>query len=273
MNYESLTRKEGGVHGEKIGFVKTAESLPKLPKNENDFNPYISYDGKHWYLSVGYPIEPIKTKLSGESLGIDLGVKDLAVCSDDKVYKNINKSARRKKLKKRLKREQRKLSRMIENKIFGYQSNRKPIYKRPLNNCSNLQRQMKDIRLIHKHITDIRQNDLHQTTTEIVKTKPSRMVMETLNVKGMMKNKHLAKAVAEQCFYEFKRQMKYKSELYGIKLVEVPTFYSSSKTCSQCGTVKKDLKLSDRVYRCAHCGLVIDRGFNASINLATYQSA
>lgn len=273
VNYESLARKNGGFHGENIGFVKTVKPLPKLPKGEKYSNPYISYDGKYWYLSVGYSVDPVETELSGKSIGIDLGVKNLAICSDGKVYKNINRSARMRKLSKRLKREQRKLSRMIENNISGYKSNRKPIYRRPLKECSNIQKQIANIRLIHKHITDIRQNYLHQTTTEIVKAKPSRIVMETLNVRGMMKNRHLAKAIAEQCFYEFKRQIQYKSEFYGIKFVEVPTFYPSSKTCSHCGTIKTNLKLSDRVYKCECCGLVIDRDLNASINLANYKSA
>ena len=273
VNYDRLTRKNGGFHGEKIGFVKTVKPLPKLPKGEKYSNPYISYDGKYWYLSFGYSVEPVKTELSGKSLGIDLGVKDLAICSDGKVYKNINKSVRMRKLNKRLKREQRKLSRMIENNISGYQKNRKPIYIRPLKECSNIQKQIANIRYIYKSITDIRQNYLHQTTTEIVKTKPSRIVMETLNVKGMMKNRHLAKAISEQCFYEFKRQIQYKSEFYGIEFVEVPRFYPSSKTCSYCGAIKDDLRLSDRVYKCECCGLVIDRDLNASINLANYQSA
>lgn len=273
VNYETLARKNGGFHGEKIGFVKTAVPLPKLRKGEKYSDPHISYDGKDWYLSVGYSVDPVGTELSGKSLGIDLGVKDLAICSDGKVYKNINKSARMKKLNKRLKREQRKLSRMIEDNILGYQKNRKPIYKRPLKECSNIQKQIANIRLMHKHITDIRQNYLHQTTTEIVKTKPSRIVMETLNVRGMMKNRHLAKAISEQCFYEFKRQIQYKSEFYGIEFVEVPTFYPSSKTCSHCGTIKSSLKLSDRVYKCECCGLALDRDLNASINLANYQSA
>ncbi len=271
VNYESLTRKNGGFHGEKIGFVKTAEPLPKLQKGEKYANPYISYDGKDWYLSVGYSVEPVETELSGKSLGIDLGLKELATCSDGKVYPNMNKSARMRKLVKRLKREERKLSQRIEKNILGYHKNRKPIYKRPLKECSNIQKQIVHIRVIHKHITDIRQNHLHQSTTEIVKTKPSRIVMERLNIKGMRKNRHLAKAIGEQSFYEFKRQIEYKSEFYGIEFVEVTTFYPSSKTCSSCGSIKKDLKLSDRIYKCKECGLVIDRDWNASLNLANYQ--
>ena len=273
VNYESLSKKNGGFHGEKIGFVRTSEPLPNIPKGTKYSNPRITYDNKYWYLSIGYEIPSINTGLTGESKGIDLGIKDLAICSDGKVYKNINKTKRVKKLKKKLKREQRKLSRMIENNIDKYIGNHKPIFKRPLIECKNIQKQKHVIQLLNRTLTNIRDNYLHQTTTEIVKTKPSRIVMETLNVKGIMKNKHLAKAIAEQKFYEFKRQMMYKCQKYGIELVEVPTFYPSSKTCSCCGNIKRDLKLSDRIYRCDKCGLVIDRDFNASINLANYQSS
>lgn len=273
VNYESLSKKNGGFHGEKVGFVRTSEPLPNIPKGTKYSNPRITYDNKYWYLSIGYEIPSINTGLTGESKGIDLGIKDLAICSDGKVYKNINKTKRVKKLKKKLKREQRKLSRMIENNIDKYIGNHKPIFKRPLIECKNIQKQKHVIQLLNRTLTNIRDNYLHQTTTEIVKTKPSRIVMETLNVKGIMKNKHLAKAIAEQKFYEFKRQMMHKCQKYGIELVEVPTFYPSSKTCSCCGNIKRDLKLSDRIYRCDKCGLVIDRDFNASINLANYQSS
>ena len=273
VNYESLSRKNGGFHGEKIGFVRTAEPLPSIPKGTKFSNPRITYDNKYWYLSIGYEIPSTNEELTGESKGIDLGIKDLAVCSDGKVYKNINKTKRIKKLKKKLKREQRKLSRMIENNVDKYVGNHKPVFKRPLIECKNIQKQKHVIQLLNRTLTNIRDNYLHQTTTEIVKTKPSRIVMESLNVKGMMKNKHLAKAIAEQKLYEFKRQIMYKCQKYGIELVEVPTFYPSSKTCSCCGNVKRDLKLSDRIYKCDKCELVIDRDFNASINLANYQSA
>lgn len=273
VNYESLSRKNGGFHGEKIGFVRTSEPLPKLPKGQKYSNPHISFDGKYWYLSVGYEVPEIECELSGKSIGIDLGIKDLAICSNGKIYKNINKSHEIRRLEKVLKREQRKLSRMLEQNISGYRivsDKRFPLYIRPLQECRNFQKQKKVIKLLHRKLANIRNNYLHQTTTEIVKTKPSRIVMETLNVKGMMKNKHLARAVQEQKFYEFKRQIAYKCQKYGIELVEVPTFYPSSKTCSCCGCIKKDLKLSDRVYRCNECGLVIDRDFNASLNLANY---
>lgn len=271
VNYESLSRKQGGFQGEKIGFVKTSEALPKLNKNEKYSNPRITFNGKYWYLSVGYEAQENTVELTDESLGIDLGVKDLAICSNGKVYKNINKTQRVKKLEKKLKREQRKLSRKIENNIQSYKSNRNPIYKRPLKECQNVQKQNRLIRNIHRKLANIRQNYLHQTTTEIVKTKPSRIVMESLNVSEMMKNKHLSKAIQQQKFYEFKRQIEYKSKLNGIEFIQVDKFYPSSKTCSCCGNIKKDLKLSDRMYKCDVCGLVIDRDYNASINLANYE--
>ena len=276
VNYESLSRKNGGFHGEKIGFVRTSEPLPKLKKGEKYSNPHISFDGKYWYLSVGYEVPEAKSELTGESIGIDLGVKDLAICSNGKTYQNINKSHEVRRLEKVLKREQRKLSRMRDKNISGYKTDgnkRFPLYIRPLQECRNFQKQKKTIKLLYRKLANIRNNYLHQTTAEIVKTKPSRIVMETLNVKGMMKNKHLAKAIQKQKFYEFKRQIAYKCQRYDIVLVEVPTFYPSSKTCSCCGNVKKDLKLSDRVYRCNYCGLAIGRDFNASLNLANYQSA
>ena len=272
VNYESLKRMQGGFHGEKLGFVRTSQPLPKIAKNRKYSNPRISYDGKYWYLSIGYETnEKTKPELNGSSIGIDLGVKDLAILSDGTVIKNVNKTHEVRRLEKKLKREQRKLSRRILGNIESYDKNRRPKWKRPLKECRNVERQNRKIRLLHKRINDIRTNYLHQTTTAIVKTKPSRIVMETLNVKGMMKNRHLSKAIAAQKFYEFKRQMQYKCEAYGIELVEADRFYPSSKTCSHCGHIKHDLKLKDRVYICSECGLVIDRDLNAAINLANYQ--
>ena len=165
---------------------------------------------------------------------------------------------------------------MMTNNIKEYKTigkKRYPIWIRPLRECKNIQKQNNVIRLIHKKLSDIRNNYIHQTTIEIVKTKPSRIVIEDLNVKGMMKNKHLSKAVAQQKLFEFGRQIQYKSALYGIEVVKADRWYPSSKKCSCCGAIKKNLKLKDRVYRCETCGLVIDRDFNASINLAKYKSA
>ena len=269
VNYESLKKVNGGFKGEKIGFVKTYQPLPKLKKDEKYSNPRISFDGKNWFLSIGCNVDFKPVELTGKSLGIDVGIKELAVCSDGEFKRNINKTKRVKYLKKKLKREQRKLSRKIENNISKYTQNRKPIYKTSLKDMKNIQKQNKIIRKLYKKLNDIRSNYIHQTTNAIVKTKPSRVVVEDLNVKGMMKNKYLAKAVAEQCLYEFKRQIQYKCKKYGIEFVEADKWFPSSKKCSYCGKIKKDLKLSDRVYKCS-CGLNIDRDLNASINLANY---
>lgn len=269
VNYESLKRLPNGFQGEKLGYVKTASPLPKIKGSYS--NPRISYDGKHWYLSVGYEVKPEKVELTGASIGIDLGVKELAVVSTGKVYGNINKTRKLIQLKKRLRRQQRKLSRRLESNIAKCDSLNRPIWQRPLRECRNIERQNAAIRLIYKRLTDIRDNYLHQVTSEIVKTKPSRIVMEDLNVRGMMKNRHLSRAIAEQKFYEFKRQIKYKCERYCIAFVVVGRFYASSKTCSHCEHVKANLRLSDRVYKCAECGLVIDRDLNAAINLANYK--
>ena len=278
VNYESLVRKPNGFHGEKIGYVKTASPLPKMPKDKKYANPHISFDGKHWYLSVGYEVQRKEAELTDKSLGIDLGIKSLAIVSNEDAtethsYKNINKSAEVRRLEKKLRREQRKASRKLEVNIKSYDKNRRPTWIRPLRECKNLKKQNKKIQLIHKRLTDIRNNHLHQTTSEIVKTKPSQIVMEDLNVKGMMKNKHLSEAIAKQKFYEFKRQIQYKAEMYGIKVIEAERFYASSKTCSCCGHIKKDLKLSDRTYICPVCGAKLDRDLNAAINLANYKIA
>lgn len=270
VNYESLKRTKEGFQGEKIGVVKTAQPLPKLPKGEKYKNPRISHDGRNWYLAISYEFEHEDVELTQESLGIDVGIKKLAVCSNDIEIENINKTKEVKRIERKLKREQRKLSRKLEMNTIGYTQNRKPIYKHPLKSMKNTQKQIDKIRLIYKRLNDIRTDHLHQATNRIVKTKPSRIVMETLNIKGMLKNKHLSKAIAQQRFYEFKRQIQYKCEKYGIEFIEADKWFPSSKLCSCCGFIKKDLKLSDRVFNCL-CGTSLDRDFNAALNLANYQ--
>ena len=247
------------VQIEKIGWIKIKEQIPKGVKYSN---PRISYDNKYWYLSVGIEREPIKEQLTNVSLGIDLGIKELAVCSNGKVYKNINKTHRVKKIEKRLKRLQRKVSRKYEKNKQG-----KKYIK-----TKNIIRLETKIKRIYRKLSNIRNNHLHQTTTSIVKTKPYRVVIEDLNVKGMMKNKNLSDAIRKQGFYEFKRQLEYKCKFRGIELIIADRFYPSSKTCSQCGKIKRDLRLKDRVYRC-ECGLEIDRDLNAAINLSRYKLA
>ncbi|MGB5824488.1 MAG: transposase [Proteocatella sp.] len=270
VNYESFSSVKEGFRGEKIGIVKTFESLPKLQDGKKYSNPRISFDGRSWFVSVGYEKEFEPLELTGKILGIDVGIKELAVCSDGEVKKNINKTHTVKQTEKKLRREQRKLSRRLEANIKSYDKNRKPIYKMPLKDMKNIQKQNQTIRNLYKRLNDIRTNHLHQCSNEIVKTKPSRIIMEHLNVKGMMKNRHLSKAIAGQKLYEFKRQIQYKCEKYGIEFVEADKWFPSSKTCSCCGQIKPDLKLKDRLYIC-ECGLKIDRDLNASINLANYQ--
>ena len=275
INYETLKRTHNGFRGEKIGVVKTREPLPKIPKDQKYVNPRITYDGKFWFLSVGYKVEQKQIKLIDEEIGIDIGLKDLAIVSNknnscSRKYRNINKGHKVKLLEKRLKRAQRKLSKKILNNIESYDENRVPTYIRPLKDCKNIQKQIHVIQDLYRKLTNIRNNYIHQVTTEIVKTKPSKIVLEDLNVSGMMKNKHLSKAIADSKWYEFRRQILYKAELYGIEVVLADRFYPSSKTCSCCGNYKKDLKLKDRIYICDECGLIIDRDINVAINLANY---
>jgi len=250
--------RESSVLLEKVGWVSIKKN--QIPVGKKYSNPRVSYDGKYWYVAVGVEMEKPELALTGESLGIDVGIKDLAVCSNGKVYKNINKSKGIKKKEKKLRRLQRQVSRKYEmNKSGG-----------KFVKTSNIVKLEKKIKLLHREISNKRNNYLHQTTSEIVKTKPSRVVMETLNIRGMMSNRHLAKAIGKQGLYEFRRQLKYKCEFNGIEFVEVDTWYPSSKTCSECGYVKTRLSLSERTYICEECGCVIDRDYNASINLSRY---
>ncbi|AFS79310.1 transposase, IS605 OrfB family [Gottschalkia acidurici 9a] len=244
---------------EKVGWIKTSE---QIPMNVKYTNPRVSFDGKYWYISVGVKKQNPRVELTDESIGIDVGIKDLAVCSNGMIFKNINKVGSVKKLEKRLHRLQRKVSRK-------YELNKE---ERKFVKTSNIIKLEKQIRLLHRRLSNIRNNHLHQSTTKIVKTKPSRVVMETLNIKGMMKNKHLSKAIAKQGLYEFKRQLQYKSEFYGIEFVEADKWYPSSKTCSKCGHIKAKLSLSERTYICEECGSTIDRDLNASINLSRYSA-
>ncbi|KKY01696.1 transposase [Paraclostridium benzoelyticum] len=255
-----LKVKEGKlVNIEKVGWIKTNEQLPIGVKYSD---PRISYDNKYWYISVGIEQEEIKEELTDVSLGIDLGLKDLAICSNGEVYKNINKTNVVRKIEKRLKRLQKQVSRKYEQNKKG----------KELVKTKNIIKLEKQIQQVHRRLANIRNNYLHQTTTNIVKTKPYRVVIEDLAVSNMMKNKHLSKAISKQSFYEFKRQIEYKCKFRGIELVIADRFYPSSKTCSQCGEINKDLKLKDRVYNCS-CGLSIDRDLNASINLSNYKLA
>ena len=256
------------VHLEKVGKVKLAEP-DKIPVDAKYLNPRITHDGKYWYISVGTEEEIEKTKLTGESIGIDLGIKDLAVISNvDKPVKNINKTKEVRRLKKKLRRIERQTSRKYEKNKVEVKNKEERTYK--FTKTKNIEKFEQKKKLIHRRIASIRLNHIHQATTEIVKTKPSRIVIEDLNVKGMMKNKHLAKAIQEQCFRKFSWILEYKCQRYGIALVKADRWFPSSKTCSKGGHYHKHLKLKDRIFICPECGFKLDRDKNASINLANY---
>ena len=231
----------------------------RIPTNCKYCNPRIKYDGINWYITVGIEYEDSTTLPSNEGIGIDLGIKDLAICCDGNTYKNINKTQRVKKLEKRKRRLQRSISRKYEKNKKGESYCK----------TSNIIKREKELLKLNHRLTNIRQNYLHQTTSEIIKREPSFICIEDLNVKGMMKNRHLSKAIQQQCFGEFRRQIEYKSAWNNISVIIADRFFPSSKLCSCCGVIKKDLKLSDRVYKC-ECGNVIDRDYQAALNLKKY---
>lgn len=255
---------KGFAHIGKIGRVhfKTDFELP-IGRGHKFLNPRISFVNDKWLLSFGMECENQAPTLTDKPMGIDLGVKDLAVAEFDGspiAFHNINKSKRMRQLKQKQKRLQRSISRK-------YEANRKG---NRYVKTKNIERQEAQLRKLHTRITNIRMNYIHQSTHALVSLLPCRVVMEDLNIQGMMKNRHLSKAIQEQCLYEFIRQMKYKCEWNGIEFVQVDRFYPSSKTCSKCGNVKRNLKLSDRMYHCDSCGAVIDRDYNAAINLSRH---
>ena len=258
--------KEDQAYIPKIGWIKLAIS-GKLPigKAGRDFKAYnvkVKTDGLHWFLVLGLEKEVSNTPYipKTEPIGIDLGVKDLAILSDNTKYKNINKTKKVKQLKKRIKRIQRQLSRK-------YQMNKQGNKFTKTQNILKLKKQL--LRLQHQ-LTNIRRNYRHQITSELVKREPIFICMEDLNVSGMMKNKHLSKAIQEQGFYELRMYLTYKCKEHGIPLYFTDRFYPSSKTCSCCGYIKNDLKLKDRTYVCPECNTIIDRDINAAINIRNY---
>ena len=250
-----------------LGWVRIKEK-GYIPTTKDGYvikSGHVSIKADRYYVSV---LIEIKNKRiashSSKGIGIDLGLKDFAIVSNGKTYKNINKSARLKKLEKKLVREQRSLSRKYENLKKGGSTQKR-----------NIQKQKLKIQKLHHRIDNIRTDYINKTIAEIVKTKPSHITIEDLNVSGMMKNRHLSKAVASQKFYEFKTKLLAKCREYGIELRIVDRWFPSSKTCHCCKSIKKDLKLSDRIFRC-DCGYIEDRDFNAALNLrdaTTYEVA
>ena len=249
----------GWVRLKEKGYIPTTKDVWKIKSGT------ISVKADRYYVSVLVELPDVKIiNNSNDGIGIDLGLKALAIVSNGKTYKNINKSARLRKLDKQLRREQRCLSRKYENLKKGESTQK-----------SNIQKQKLKVQKLHLRINNIRTDYINKTIAEIVKAKPSYITIEDLNISGMMKNKHLSRAVASQKFYEFRTKLKAKCDNNGIELRVVDRWYPSSKICPCCGAIKKDLKLSDRIYRCA-CGYVGDRDFNASLNLrdaVTYKVA
>ena len=255
MNIPSL----GWVRIKEKGYVPTTKDGYVMKSG------HVSIKADRYYVSVLIEIPNNKiANNSKEGIGIDLGLKDFAIVSNGKTYKNINKSAKLKKLEKQLIRGQRSLSRKYENLKKGESTQR-----------ANIQKQTLKVQKLHHKLDNIRTDYINKTIAEMVKIKPSYITIEDLNVSGMMKNKHLSKAVASQKFYEFRTKLQAKCKENGIELRVVDRWYPSSKTCHCCGAIRKDLKLSDRIFEC-DCGYIEDRDFNAALNLrdaTTYEVA
>ncbi len=243
---------------QKLNHIRLSEH-GRIPTDCKYYNPRITFDGINWWISVGIDTDECKSKLNKSGIGIDLGIKDLAICSDNNKYKNINKSRTVRNLEKQKRRLQRSISR-------SYEKNKK---KGKYCKTNNVIKKEKLLLKVNHRLANIRKNYLNQTTTEIVNRKPRFICIEDLNVSGMIKNKHLSKAIQCQGFYEFHRQLEYKCRDKGIQIIVADRFYPSSKLCSCCGNIKKDLKLSDRIYKC-DCGNVVDRDFQAALNLKDY---
>lgn len=240
-----------------IGWIKIKEK-GYIPTNKSGLvikSGVISEKAGRYYVSVLVEIaqeEVVKSNNPG--IGIDLGIKNLATCSSYQTFENINKTQEVKRLEKKLKREQRSLSRMIENLKKGKTTQK------------NLQKQKKKIQRIHQRLDNIRTDHINKIIAEIVKTKPSYVTIEDLFISGMMKNRHLSKAISQQKLYEFRTKLTNKCHQKSIELRVADRWYPSSKICNCCGVIKKDLRLSERTYICA-CGYMADRDYNASLNL------
>ena len=246
-----------------LKFVRVKE-YGYIPKNANIKSGTITKIADRYFLSLVIEVEDTikETNTSTKGLGIDLGIKDTAICSDGRVFKNINKTKKIKKLKKKLKREQRKMSRSVE-----YSKSKKI----KLKELKNFNKKKLKVQKIFYRLNCIRDDYNNKMVDEITRTKLKYITIENLKVSNMMKNRHLSKAIQEQNFFEIRTKLINKCKERNIELRIVDTFYPSSKTCSCCGSIKKDLKLNDRIYKCSNCGLEIDRDYNASINLENAQ--
>jgi len=255
------------IRCEKLGWMPTYKHNIPLGDNVDYCNYHLSYDGIDFWFSVSVKVpDIIQNQPKTEPIGIDLGLKTFATCSNGENFKHANS----KKIQKRLRRFQKRASKQYLVLIKESMDTKIKFQKlRKSNNLRKLESKISKLRL---HISNIRLNQIHNITSSLIKKNPSKIIIEDLNVSGMMKNKHLSKAVSEQGFYEFRRQLEYKCKWNGVELVIANRWYPSSKTCSCCGHIKKDLKLSDRTYICPECGLVIDRDYNAALNLKNYKT-
>ena len=246
-----------------LKFVRVKE-YGYIPKNANIKSGTITKIADRYFLSLVIEVEDTikETNTSTKGLGIDLGIKDTAICSDGRVFKNINKTKKIKKLKKKLKREQRKMTRSVE-----YSKSKKI----KLKDLKNFNKKKLKVQKIFYRLNCIRDDYNNKIVNEITRTKLKYITIENLKVSNMMKNRHLSKAIQEQNFFEIRTKLINKCKERNIELRIVDTFYPSSKTCSCCGSIKKDLKLNDRIYKCSNCGIEIDRDYNASINLENAQ--
>ena len=242
-----------------LKFVRVKE-YGYIPKNANIKSGTITKIADRYFLSLVIEVDDIvKTEnKSIKGLGVDLGIKDTAICSNRKVFQNINKTKKVKKLKKKIKREQRKISRSIE-----YSKSKKI----KLKELKNFNKKKLKVQKLFYRLNCIRDDYNNKMVNEITRAKLKYITIEDLKVSNMIKNRHLSKAIQEQNFYSIRTKLINKCKERNIELRIVDTFYPSSKTCSCCGSVKKDLKLNDRIYKCYNCGIEIDRDYNASINL------
>lgn len=268
-----LSKSSFYVDGLKLKIQNGYVKIPKLskislyeknyiPENVKIYqNPRITFDGIDWWISVGIKEDFIKPKLTDKVIGIDLGLKELATCSDGTVIRNITKDKSYKKLEKSIKQKQRQISRKYEQNKQGKK------FIKTKNICKA------EKRLQKKRIKEqnIKKDYFHKSTTALVRTKPQAIVLEDLNIKGMMKNKHLSHALQSTSINQFRQMLINKCKKYGIEVIEVDRWFPSSQICSECGNRKVDLNLSDRIYKCEHCENVIDRDLNAARNLAHYR--
>lgn len=251
---------DGGKKNQrKSNWVRLSEH-GRIPIGAKYSNPRITFDGVHWWVSVGVEIDGYAEPLMIDGVGVDVGIKNLAVCSDSTVYSNINKTRKVERLEKKMHRLQRSISRKYRLNNEGKQYSK----------TGNITKYELKLLKINRKLSNVRLNYTHHVTSDIINRKPRFVAIEDLNVRGMMQNRHLAKAIQDQTLSEFSRQIQYKAVWRAILPVWVNRYFPSSKTCHCCGCIKKDLKLSDRTFVCHDCGNIIDRDYQAALNLAKY---